>query len=92
MLTGASPASSFAECRIEASDEAQSGHEHDVAIADLLDNALDKKFVLRGRGDDLAHRVDLIYVGLRVWSHRYDGRTNHGTGMTAVESPGGQGG
>ena len=42
------------------------GHERDVAIADLLDRALNKGVVVWGEATISLAGVDLVYVGLRV--------------------------
>ena len=42
------------------------GDEHNVAIADLLDRALNKGVTLWGEATISLAGVDLIYVGLRV--------------------------
>lgn len=71
----------------------KSGHERDVAIADLLDRALNKGVVLWGEATISLAGVDLIYVGLRVLVASLETAERiRGTGMTAVELPGEQGG
>jgi gas vesicle structural protein len=48
------------------------GHERDVAIADLLDRALNKGVVLSGEATISLAGVDLIYVGLKVLVASYE--------------------
>ncbi len=48
------------------------GHERDVAIADLLDRALNKGVVLCGEATISLAGVDLIYVGLKVLVASYE--------------------
>ncbi len=71
----------------------KTGHGRDVAIADLLDRALNKGVVLWGEATISLAGVDLIYVGLRVLVASLEtAQRICGTGMTAAESPGEQGG
>jgi len=48
------------------------GHERDMAIADLLDRALNKGVVLSGEATISLAGVDLIYVGLKVLVASYE--------------------
>jgi len=68
-------------------------HKRDVAIADLLDRALNKGVVLWGEAIISLAGVDLIYVGLRVLVASLETAARiRGTGMTAAASPGEEGG
>ena len=69
------------------------GNGRDIALADLLDRALNKGVVLWGEAIISLAGVDLIYVGLRVLVASLETAARiRGTGMTAAASPGEEGG
>ena len=45
----------------------RTGHDDELALADLLDRALNKGVVLWGEATISLAGIELVYVGLKVW-------------------------
>lgn len=68
-------------------------HKRDLALADLLDRALNKGVVLWGEATISLAGVDLVYVGLKVLVASLEtAERSRGMRMAAAGSPDGQGG